>query len=636
MRRQTTTPRREPSLRVPIVVTLVGELDYPSAARANRELDPVTAGDRPHMVLDLTRVDFLDCGGIGVLCRARRRTRAHGGRLSLVITDPRFLRILDAVGLTGSFDILSAAPDTARPADDGPCVTGCDGPVSAAAALTAEVRGAGLARGPDLGGAEGAVHIGEVVRRGLGPVEEEVVDRLGHVLEDLVGAGGVAEVGGDPAGAQEPAVARVAAVLAGGMACGGGGEGALHLGGGGQFQGAVGDVGRLRHEQVLDDGDLGVEEGVVLLLEPRVGPHTVAPGVEPGRVVGAQLPVHLLELRRVVAPQELEERPGVVVEAEAVAGVGRMQQLADAHPWPAARRVRDDALDQRPAYGDPVVTGRAVEEFGAALVHGGGAVALVPGAFTEETGDGKPAVQVVDVLVPEELFEGEGGVLGDAALVGVEGGAALDVDAAVVGGHAGEQRVVDLVVGARGVQHDVQGGVGVAGERLTGPDHPVELGFDLLGRVVELVDGGAVEGGADLDGAVVVGVGVREDPLFDVRLAHPVRGAGPEVVEPAGDLAPRLAALAVVLHGGGDQGAEVGDDARPERGDLTEAAVLAEGVADDPGVGCALEMGVAHKALEDGPVAGIGGDRGDEGAVLVTGVDAQVVDGERGEGGIPP
>ncbi|MFE1172939.1 STAS domain-containing protein [Streptomyces sp. NPDC058773] len=117
----------------PIVVKLFGELDYPSAARTNGRLDPVTAGDRPHMILDLTRVDFLDCGGIGVLCRARRRTRAHGGRLSLVITDPRFLRILDAVGLRGCFDILGAPPDTARPADDGPCTPGCDGPVTAAA-----------------------------------------------------------------------------------------------------------------------------------------------------------------------------------------------------------------------------------------------------------------------------------------------------------------------------------------------------------------------------------------------------------------------------------------------------------------------------------------------------------------------
>ena len=118
------------------------------------------------------------------------------------------------------------------------------------------------------------------------------------------------------------------------------------------------------------------------------------------------------------------------------------------HPGFAAGGVRDDVADEGLAYGDAVVAGRAVEELGAALVHGGGAVALVPGALAEEAGDGEAAVEVVDVLVPEELFEGEAGVLGDAALVGVEGGALLYVDAAVVGAHAGEQRVVDLVVGA--------------------------------------------------------------------------------------------------------------------------------------------------------------------------------------------
>ncbi|MEU8912599.1 STAS domain-containing protein [Streptomyces nigrescens] len=134
MRWQSTTPRRGRPMGAPIVVQLFGELDFPSAARTNSRLDPVTAGNRPHTVLDLRQVDFLDCGGIGVLCRARRRTRAHGGRLSLVITDRRFLRILDAVGLTGTFDILDAPPDTARLSDDGPCTTGCDGSVTAAAA----------------------------------------------------------------------------------------------------------------------------------------------------------------------------------------------------------------------------------------------------------------------------------------------------------------------------------------------------------------------------------------------------------------------------------------------------------------------------------------------------------------------
>lgn len=173
-------------------------------------------------------------------------------------------------------------------------------------------------------------------------------------------------------------------------------------------------------------------------------------------------------------------------------------------------------------------------------------------------------------------------------------------------------------------------------ERFAGAEHPVELGPDLLGRVVELVDDGAVEGGADLDGAVVVGVGAREDPLFDVLLAHPVRLAGVEEAQPGGDLGPGFAALAEVRHGGGEEGSEVGDDGLLEGGDLTEAAVLPERVAYDPCVGGALEVGVPGEGLEDGAVAGVRGDRVLEGGVLVAGVDAEVVDGERGEGGVAP
>lgn len=140
--------------------------------------------------------------------------------------------------------------------------------------------------------------------------------------------------------------ARVALVLAGGRIGGGGGEGALHLGGGGELQGAVGGERRVGDEEVVDDGDLCVEEGVVLLLHAGVGPHAVAPGVERGRVVGAQMPVHLLEQRRVLAPQELEERPGVGVEAEAVVVVRRVQELVDGHAGFAARGVRHDVAHE--------------------------------------------------------------------------------------------------------------------------------------------------------------------------------------------------------------------------------------------------------------------------------------------------
>ncbi|MFE0376916.1 STAS domain-containing protein [Streptomyces inhibens] len=130
MLRQPTHGASGRSLGTPTVVELSGELDYVSAAPTNRRLDPVTAGMRPHLVLDLDRVDFLDCGGIAVLCRARRRIREHGGRLALVVTNPHFRWILRTVGLGDSFDILDGAPQTTERQRE-PVVSGAGRPPAA-------------------------------------------------------------------------------------------------------------------------------------------------------------------------------------------------------------------------------------------------------------------------------------------------------------------------------------------------------------------------------------------------------------------------------------------------------------------------------------------------------------------------
>ncbi|MFH8570100.1 STAS domain-containing protein [Streptomyces sp. NPDC017993] len=101
-----------------MVVRLQGELDMLSAASTAEHLDALTSEPSPDLVVDLARLTFLDCSGIGVLCRARRRARERGGRLALVITDPRFVRTLRAVGLGDSFEVLDAVPPAARRAAD--------------------------------------------------------------------------------------------------------------------------------------------------------------------------------------------------------------------------------------------------------------------------------------------------------------------------------------------------------------------------------------------------------------------------------------------------------------------------------------------------------------------------------------
>ncbi|MER7572597.1 STAS domain-containing protein [Streptomyces sp. NPDC126514] len=97
------------------VVELRGELDLLSAPLATARLDPLTSGPCPDIVLDMRKVTFIDCTGLGVLCRARSRARARYGRLRLVTDDPGLLRILRHTGLGGVFDVHPRLPDALVP-----------------------------------------------------------------------------------------------------------------------------------------------------------------------------------------------------------------------------------------------------------------------------------------------------------------------------------------------------------------------------------------------------------------------------------------------------------------------------------------------------------------------------------------
>ncbi|MEU0212955.1 STAS domain-containing protein [Streptomyces canus] len=94
------------------VVELRGEMDIRTAPSSTALLDALTAGPHPDLVLDLRSTSFIDCTGLGRLCRARNRALARHGRFRLVSTSPHFLRILRCVHLAGVIDVyprLSAA-----------------------------------------------------------------------------------------------------------------------------------------------------------------------------------------------------------------------------------------------------------------------------------------------------------------------------------------------------------------------------------------------------------------------------------------------------------------------------------------------------------------------------------------------
>ena len=97
------------------VVELRGEIDLVTAPQLSARLDVLTAGPGPDLVLDLRAVSFIDCTGLGVLCRARNRARTHLGRLRLVSQSAHLERLLRATRLADVFETHTRLADALGP-----------------------------------------------------------------------------------------------------------------------------------------------------------------------------------------------------------------------------------------------------------------------------------------------------------------------------------------------------------------------------------------------------------------------------------------------------------------------------------------------------------------------------------------
>jgi hypothetical protein len=62
--------------------------------------------ERPCVVVDLSRVSFIDSSGLGVLVGALKRVRERGA-LSLVCPEPRVRRVFEITGLTQVFPMYN-------------------------------------------------------------------------------------------------------------------------------------------------------------------------------------------------------------------------------------------------------------------------------------------------------------------------------------------------------------------------------------------------------------------------------------------------------------------------------------------------------------------------------------------------
>jgi anti-sigma B factor antagonist len=90
------------------VLLLRGSLDIDTAASLKANLNRLVERASPHVVVDLSGLDFCDSMGVGVLVTAHGRAMEHGGWVRLAAPSGFLRRLLDTLGLT---DFLSLFPD---------------------------------------------------------------------------------------------------------------------------------------------------------------------------------------------------------------------------------------------------------------------------------------------------------------------------------------------------------------------------------------------------------------------------------------------------------------------------------------------------------------------------------------------
>ncbi len=111
-----------------VIVAFSGELDHSNEQDARREIDRILKQGATCLILDLTRLNFMDSSGINLLVRAYNTLMQRQGTLALVSPSALVYRILQVVQLTPLLPIypslqhalIDLAPPPAQTASDPP------------------------------------------------------------------------------------------------------------------------------------------------------------------------------------------------------------------------------------------------------------------------------------------------------------------------------------------------------------------------------------------------------------------------------------------------------------------------------------------------------------------------------------
>lgn len=95
------------------VLDIEGEVDVYTAPQLKQDIVQIAERGVKHLIVNLSKVEYLDSTGLGVLIGGLKRLREGEGNLALVGPGMRILRIFEITGLDKIFDIYPTEEEAA-------------------------------------------------------------------------------------------------------------------------------------------------------------------------------------------------------------------------------------------------------------------------------------------------------------------------------------------------------------------------------------------------------------------------------------------------------------------------------------------------------------------------------------------
>jgi len=95
----------------PPIIEFEVEVDVYTAPQLKQQMISLLESGARELVVDLTKVDYLDSTALGVLIGGLKRMRERDGNMVLVCPSPRIRRVFEITGLDKIFDIFNTAQD---------------------------------------------------------------------------------------------------------------------------------------------------------------------------------------------------------------------------------------------------------------------------------------------------------------------------------------------------------------------------------------------------------------------------------------------------------------------------------------------------------------------------------------------